>query len=205
LFSQNLIWYLFAFSQKIEMIFLLVVISQSIMSGHTGFKQPLSKFSDVIQFPDTIDLHAWHEVDDSGKISDYDEDSDMFDEIKFINKLSGNMVRVRMPHEEEQKAFRFIYKIIKKKIKGLIPEDQEMTKRAISYWFCEPGNCFTRAFIVSKMLGSRKFPPTERITFEKIYKNPAILLDNKIPVIGMRFGSAGWKCKSNDKIWYEYG
>ena len=189
------------------MIFFVVVISQSTMSGHTGFKQPLSKFSDVIQFPDTIDLHAWHEIDGlpSDKIIDYDEDSDMFNQIKFTNKLSGNMVRVRMPHEEEQKAFRFVYKTIKKKIKCLIGEDQEMTKAAISYWFCQPGNCFQRAFIVSKMLGSRKFPPSERITFGKIFKNPAILLDNKIPVVGMRFGSAGWKCKSNGKIWYEYG
>ena len=178
-------------------------------SGLTGFKEPLTKFSDVRRdFAGILDIHSWCEVDSS--VSDYPEDSEAFNGFKRQNKLTGEMIRVRMPHQEEQKAFRSIYtKILKKKFKWLIQQnDPILIKGALLFWMETPGNCFMRAYIVAKIAGliSVGYLKEDGNGLAVLMKNPAMLLDKSIPVIGMRFGSAGWKEKaSTGRVWYEYG
>ena len=181
----------------------------SLGSGQTGFKKPLTKFSDVRRDGDgLLDIHAWCEVDSS--VSDYAEDNETFKSFKRANKLTGKLIRVRMPHQEEQKAFRAVYtKILKKKFKWLIQQnDEKITKGALLYFMETPGCCFMRAYIVAKIAGLMSVGYLKEDTngLAVLIKYPSMLLDKSIPVIGMRFGSAGWKEKaSTGRVWYEYG
>ena len=169
--------------------------------SQAGFKKPIKKFSEI-QMPteDTMDLHAWVDIEGLG-VSDYDEDQETFINVKRINKLEGDMIRVPMVGEEKSKAFKMIYKKhIKKRIKMLIEMNElKITADAINYWLKCAGSCFLRAYIISKYLGSSEYE------LDDFIENPKLLLDNSIPCRGFQVGSAGWKSKASGKVWYEYG
>ena len=117
------------------------------------------------------------------------------------------MIRVKMPRQEKKKAFKKIFKRhIKPKILALDEMskcDATVTLDSIHCIMNEAGNCFCRAFICGKILGSKN--RRQLLTPEDIAKNPKILLDDSIPLVGFQLGSAGWMNEEKGQVWYEFG